>query len=367
MRAGGERRYTAPMRSSRPALLAALLLAGCNAAAPLVDAPAEAAVPEAADAGPAQAPGLDAGAPVEPVDAGPLLGPPYPIVLLHGMGGFEQLQNLPLDVSYFNGVSDDLGKHGEREVFVTLAPPYDSSEERAKAIAAQVDAVLARTHRAKVNLVGHSQGGLDARILASPRGLGYGDRIASVTTIATPHRGTRVCDAALGLLDFLPKGDVDAFTGALLKLLQKSVYEVESNPDLRAQVVQLSEDYMLNHFNPKYVDDPRVKYASYAGRTNLQTGLLDCDGAYPNDPLRVDLANPLFLPIAPLLAGPLNHSNDGLVTVESARWGTFMQCVPADHLKEVGVLSVTQKDLVSKFDHLEFFRTVVARLRGGGF
>jgi triacylglycerol lipase len=302
-----------------------------------------------------------------PIDAGPLLGPPYPIVLLHGMGGFEQLQHLPVDVEYFNGVVADLKQHGEPEVFATLAAPYDSSEQRAQAIAAQLDVILATTHRAKVNLVGHSQGGLDARILASPQGLAYGDRIASVTTIATPHRGTQVCDAALGLLDVLPKGDVDAFTEALLKLLQKSVYEVQTVPNLRSQVVELSEDYMLNHFNPKYLDDPRVKYASYAGRTNLQTGLLDCDGKYPNDPLHVDLANPLFLPIAPLLAGPLNHSNDGLVTVESAKWGTFMQCVPADHLKEVGVLSVSQKDLVSKFDHLEFFRTVVSRVRGGGF
>jgi triacylglycerol lipase len=343
--------------SRRFALLAAFVLAGCNQAPPSELFPDASSQPSK-DAGTI----ADAGSAVATPDAGPPKGPPYPIVLLHGMAGFDELQNLPLGIGYFN-----LALHGEPETFATLAPPYDSSEVRARAIATQLDAILARTHAAKVNLIGHSQGGLDARILASVHGLGYGDRIASITTIATPHRGTKLTDATLGLLEALPKNEVDALTDALLKLLQKSVYEVQTDPSLRAQLVGLSEDHMRKVFNPKYLDDPRVKYSSYAGRTNLQSGVFDCDGKYPNDPTHVDVANPLFLPIAPLLAGPLNHSNDGLVTVDSAKWGTFLQCVPADHLKEVGVLSVSQKQLVSRFDHLEFFRIVVARIRRDGF
>jgi triacylglycerol lipase len=353
--------YSAGMFFARCALLAAACVTGCHGA-PLIGAPdgstPEAGVPAAIDAG------GDAG--VVARDAGPSLGPPYPIVLLHGMAGFDQLQNLPLGVTYFEGVVEDLRQHGEPEVFVTLAPPYDTSEVRAVAIAAQIDAILASTHRAKVNLVGHSQGGLDARILAGSNGLAYGDRIASVTTIATPHRGTRLTDAALGLLAGAPKADVDALTDALLKLLQKTFYEVQTDPNLREQLVTLSQKQQLTVFNPKYVDDPRVTYASYAGRTNLQSGLFDCSAKFPNEPLRLDPANPAFLPTASLLAGPLNHSNDGLVTVESAKWGTFMQCVPADHLKQVGVLSLSQKNLVSGFDHREFFRTVVARIRATG-
>lgn len=349
------------MFSARCALLAAVVLAACNQAPPLEPIPDGSTPMGSVDAGAV----VDAGTPVP--DAGAPLGPPYPILLLHGMAGFDQLQNLPIDITYFNGVVDDLAAHGEPEVFVTLAPAFDSSEVRAKAIATQLDAILARTHAAKVNLIGHSQGGLDARILASPHGLGYGDRIASVTTIATPHQGTRLTDAALGLLDALPADEVDGLTKALLELLQRTAYEVQSDPNLRAQLVTLSEHQMSTVFNPKYVDDPRVTYGSYAGRTNLQNGLFDCAGKYPNDPTRVDIVNPMFAPIAPLLAGPLNHSNDGLVTVDSARWGTFLQCVPADHLKEVGVLSVSQQHLVSNFNHLEFFRTVVSRIRGEGF
>jgi len=298
----------------------------------------------------------------------PAKGAPYPIVLLHGMAGFDSLQNLPVNVTYFDGVVADLAKAGETDVYVTVAPPFDSSEERAKSIAAQLDEILARTGAAKVNVIGHSQGGMDARVLASPAGLGYGDRIASVTTIATPHHGSVLTDAALGLASGLPKGTIDALTSGLLGLLQKTAYDVSSDPHLEAQLTELTQAHMDGVFNPKYTDDVRVHYASYAGRTNLETGESDCAGAlFPNDAAVVDVAAPEFVATAASLEGSSHTANDGLVTVASARWGAFMQCVPADHLKEVGVLSPTQANLVSKFDHLTFFRNVVRRLRIGGF
>jgi triacylglycerol lipase len=59
-------------------------------------------------------------------------------------------------------------------------------------------------------------------------------------------------------------------------------------------------------------------------------------------------------------------TNDGLVTVASARWGTFLQCVPADHLKEVGQIAQNGADPLSGFDHLAFFRAVVSRIRAQG-
>src|SRR6185437_4100538 len=101
---------------------------------------------------------------------------------------------------------------------------------------------------------------MDARVLASPDGLAMGDVIASVTTIATPHHGTLVADAALGLLQTLPPATVDQVTSAFLSLLQTTVYGLQSDPHLRAQVTELSQQYMESTFNPKYADDPRVVY-----------------------------------------------------------------------------------------------------------
>ena len=291
---------------------------------------------------------------------------PFPIVLMHGMGGFNELENLPLTISYFNGIQADLEAQGDKQVFVTLAPPFDTSENRAAALKPQIESILAKTGAAKVNLIGHSQGGLDARVLASPAGLGMGDVIASVTTVATPHRGTPVADLAFGLVSGLPVSTLSAVTDGFLQLLEDGVYPVKSKPNLFAQGNEMTTSYMATTFNPKYDDAPGVVYASYAGRTNLETGAGDCDGGeYANEPQSVDVPQALLVATADYLqARGLN--NDGLVPVSSAKWGTFVECVPADHLKEVGMLDQSGADPVSGFDHLLFFRAVVARLRAEG-
>lgn len=291
------------------------------------------------------------------------LGAPYPIVLMHGMSGFGQLDLGPVSITYFDGVVEDLTKSGE-SVFVTIVPPYDTSEARAQALSKQIDGILKRTGKAKVNLVAHSQGGLDARVITSPQGLGYGDRIASVTTVATPHRGSKVADVVLGLLRNVPADVVDSITGELLALIQKTAFELQTDPHLRAQLIELSEQYMSTVFNPKYLDAPGVKYLSYAGRTNLRTGIGVCDGAvYDNHPLDLDVTQAALAPLAIFLEEGQLKVNDGLVTVKSAKWGTFQQCVAADHLKEVGQLGPA----ASSFDHLQLFRDVVARVRKAGF
>ena len=84
-----------------------------------------------------------------------------------------------------------------------------------------IDAILAassevnKTPITKVNLIGHSMGGLDARVLISPNtagstssadprdqifGMDYGDKIATLTTVATPHWGSPLADIALGIV-----------------------------------------------------------------------------------------------------------------------------------------------------------------------
>jgi triacylglycerol lipase len=292
---------------------------------------------------------------------------PYPIVLLHGAGGFDHLAP-PLDVTYFNGVIADLASEGETQVFATSAAPYDTSEDRAAAIQPQIQAILAQTGATKVNLVGHSQGGMDARVLASPNGLGMGDVIASITTIATPHQGSLVADLALGITQGVPTDVFNDVSGAFLTLIQETAYDVQSNPDLHGQLVELTQSYMVSTFNPKYIDDTRVFYTSYGGRTNLESGTPDCVSAiYADDPSNVDAAQPELSVTAAYLQGTDGTTNDGLVTIASARWGTFMQCVPADHLAEVGQILESGTNPMSGFDHLAFFRSVVARIRLAGF
>lgn len=110
----------------------------------------------------------------------------YPIVLAHGMAGFDSLFGV---LDYFYGIESEL-KSGGAKVYITHVPQFNTSEARGEALLAQVQDVLARSGAKKVNLIGHSHGGLDVRYVAAVRP----DLIASVTTVGTPHKGADLAD-----------------------------------------------------------------------------------------------------------------------------------------------------------------------------
>jgi triacylglycerol lipase len=288
--------------------------------------------------------------------AGP--GKAYPVVFLHGMAGFRELGSGPAKIEYFSGVKDALTAAGEPLVFITQASPYATSEVRASEIREQIDRILERTGAAKVNLIGHSQGGLDARFLASPGGLGIHSKVASVTTISTPHRGSRIADLALQVA---PDGIAGDVVSAFLSIFQRSLYALNTDENFRAQVTQLTPNSMAA-FNRTIVDAPGVVYESYAGRSNLRTGVGVCDdSAVRNDSLILNAAGPTLLATALFLeGGSPPEINDGLVTVASAKWGQFVRCMPADHFDEAGLgVSVS-------FNAVAFYKSVVARIRALG-
>jgi triacylglycerol lipase len=299
--------------------------------------------------------------PVQPAPDDPS-GPPYPIVLMHGMFGFKQIQLLGLD--YFNGVVADLAAHGETQVFVSQAPMLASSADRAAVIAPFLEDVLAKTGKRKVNLIGHSQGGLDARWLVSS--MGWGDRVASVTMLSAPNHGSRVADAVLAVAP----GVAYPLITPLLDLYGLVAGDPTSDKDLRTSLQWLSEAYVDGVFNPANPDDPRVQYYSWAGRSNLQAGGAECrPSMMTDDDSKLDTVDALFVATGGFLSSdglPDRFVNDGLVPVYSAKHGLFMGCVPADHLDEVGQLAESGADLLTGFDHLAFFREVVGNLRAHG-
>ncbi len=122
----------------------------------------------------------------------------YPIVLAHGLAGFDSIFGV---LDYFFGIPPALGDGGA-QVFVTQVSAFNSSFVRGEQLLEQVEFIAASTGAGKVNLIGHSQGGIDARYVMSVRP----DLVASVTTVGTPNTGTPVADA---LLDFLLSGQVD--------------------------------------------------------------------------------------------------------------------------------------------------------------
>lgn len=284
----------------------------------------------------------------------------YPIVLAHGFSGFHNIGPL----NYFYGVQDALSKDGH-EVYVTQVDPYNSSEVRGAELADQVEAILAETGAPRVNLVCHSQGALDCRYVANQ----LGNKIAAVVTVAGVNRGDYVADVAAGLVQG-PAGDA---VSALLEFFGKVVLDPNGNPnsDAKAAIAQLTTAG-CDAFNAKYPDAPDVSYFSIAGRSQNGGGDIDCGSATEApfiekwDQIKSPV-NPLLAATASILNGstPIAPTNDGMVTVASSKWGTFLGCVPADHLSEV--CQIGGQSSGSSFDCVTMYRDLANWLVARGF
>ncbi|KAJ5355720.1 hypothetical protein N7517_010329 [Penicillium concentricum] len=211
--------------------------------------------------------------------------PKYPVVLAHGLLGFDELRlagpYLP-GVQYWRGIKEALTARGI-EVITATVPPSGSIEERAEQLARNIEAGA----RGKdVNIIAHSMGGLDSRYMIScirPEKF----KVLSLTTIASPHRGSSVADYVIDQIgaDRLPQ-----IYYALNRL------NVETGA-----FTQLTRKYMTETFNPNTPDVDDVRYFSYGAAV---------------DP-SIWSAFRLSHRVLAEIEGP----NDGLVSVSSSRWG----------------------------------------------
>jgi len=301
-----------------------------------------------------------------------LLGPPYPIVLVHGFSGWMDVAG----VEYFYGVPEDLRAAGA-DVTAPNLPPYDSSGERALVLARVVDNVLARTHKKKVHLIAHSQGGIDSRTLITD--LGYASRVASVHTISTPHRGTAVADvAAIGdgtvlnpageLIGWL-LGELEGSPNPSADWYDEDYLENGYAPDMEAAIDNLRPSTMAR-FNDSHPDPAGVPIFSIARVSNLLSiDQPECDGGLWDFDDRVDIVDPFFAATGLYLSNSDGGwvfdptPNDGLVTVASSRWGTFLGCFAADHIDEIGQVVDVTAGLVSGFDHRRLYLQLLQNAR----
>jgi triacylglycerol lipase len=287
---------------------------------------------------------------------------PYPIVLAHGFFGFEDFAGAGF-VDYYWGVRDDLASIGETEVFTPAVDPFNDSTTRGLQLLEAVEAVIEETGAERVNIIGHSQGGLDARVVAHLRP----DLVASVTTVATPHNGSPIADYAL----LIPGGQV---IDVLVQLFGGPLWgAIDGDTSLIASMEQFSTDGIAV-FNEQYTDQPGVAYASIAGRSDNELAARECatEDAPPfisNWDGVVDPIDPLFAAAEAIVDGGIGSSipNDGLVRVEDSKWGTFLGCIPADHIDEIGHLFGDGSGGDNAFDHQTFYRNLVGYLRARGY
>lgn len=244
----------------------------------------------------------------------------YPVLLIHG-AGFRDLRR-PV---YWGRIPRVLEEHGAR-LFYGQQDCWASTEVNAAALKARAEAILRETGAEKLHLLAHSKGGLEARMLASS--LGFGDRIASVTTIATPHRGSKTVDR----LYAIPKGLFNLAAFAVDNWIR---LVGDREPDFLAVCRGFTTEAMAE-FNRRNPDMPGVLYQSFA-----------CVMAHPLADINLSTAN--------FVVGRIEGENDGLVSVESARWGEACTVLRPKGLRGI-----------SHLDAVDLRRAPLSRKKGPG-
>ena len=318
---------------------------------------------------------------VAAVTKAPAFGPTaYPILLVNG------IDTSPL-FRYSDRIVRTMSDTGGHKVFLATLPPYEAPHTRAPILWKRIQDVRLATGAAKVNLICHSLGGLDCRYLVSPAGMiadtgeNAAPSVASITTVATAHRGTRVADVLLGLL---PDGDPGKVVNDFATIAGDwlSAQALQEDTHLRESIAALSVA-QASAFDAEIVDAPGIYYQSWAGFSR------PFGNATPEHDARLrELCAPteggdglvgfsthdyMALPLVPLadVAGKEDDGsytpNDGLAGVASAQWGNFRGCVPADHMEQLGQRSIPDVNVRTGFDVARFYTNIAGDLRARGF
>jgi len=212
----------------------------------------------------------------------------YPVLMLHGMG-FRDYKHL----CYWGRIPELLRKNGAI-VYFGNQDSNGSVESNALQIEKRLKEVLAETGAEKVNIIAHSKGGLEARYLIST--MGYADRIASLTTLSTPHNGSVTVDKLLKFPAPIVKG------GCKLVDLWFRVLG-DKTPDTYG-AINIFRTSSAEQFNSDNPDSDAVYYQSYGFvMSKASSDVTMC------------------LPWA--VVNGIEGENDGLLTPRAVKWTNF--------------------------------------------
>ncbi len=252
-------------------------------------------------------------------------------MLMHGFGAMANLMQ--------GGVLHAEAMHLRARGVAAYAPhvhPYDTLDVRARAWAARLGVVMDETGAERVNLVAFSSGGLDARVLATE--MGWADRVASLATVSTPHRGT----ALAGFVVSQPER-LRALPIGVMNAVGRAAWE-SAPPRALDAIAELTPEAVSARFGDETV--PGVWCSSYDSAAGQGT--------------RVPMYPPLLVPnrILYRLAG----LNDGIVPTSAMSWGEPLGTLHADHARQIGL----GPGAAARFDSRGFFRGHCDRLRDCG-
>ncbi|BDT71238.1 triacylglycerol lipase [Comamonadaceae bacterium OS-4] len=277
----------------------------------------------------------------------------YPIVLIHGLFGFDNIG----PVEYFYGIPSALRADGAR-VFVVQVSAANSTEVRGEQLLTQVRQILAATGAGKVNLMGHSHGGPTARYVASVRP----DLVASVTSIGGVNKGSAVADVLLGVapVGSLQNAALVSVTNGLASIINFLSGGSGNTQNSLAAAQSLSTAGTLK-FNAKHPQGVPTTACGEGAYNVNGVAYYSWSGAQPYSNV-LDVVDPALALTSLAFAGA---KNDGLVSSCSSRLGRVIRDDYAfNHLDEVnqtvGLTNIFETNPVT------LFRQQANRLRNAG-
>jgi len=216
----------------------------------------------------------------------------YPLLLIHGAGVRDGKRN-----RVWGDIPEALRMHGA-QVFFGEHDAWGTPIYNAVQLLERFPAILKESGATKINIIAHSKGGIDARYLIALLNEEFpGDLpVASLTTIATPHHGSRSIEMLLKSLwpVFIP-----------LSFVANLVYKRigDKNPDFLGTCLYLTPSNM-KQFNATQPDISPIYSQQFASSLH---GVID-------DPLV--FAPYLFVYLA---EGP----NDGLISMQSSTYDNY--------------------------------------------
>lgn len=261
----------------------------------------------------------------------------YPIFMVHGMG-FRDRKRL----CYWGRIPKTLEENGAR-VFFGGQDGCGSVESNAEQLREGLCAALAESGAEKVNIIAHSKGGLEARYLISS--MGCGDRVASLTTLSTPHNGSLTVDKLMRLPAPAVKFGCKA-ADVWFRLLG------DKAPDVYG-AVNMFRTSAAEKFNAENPDDPRVYYQSYGFVMN----------GFTSD---------ITMCVPWLAVHAVEGDNDGLLAPRAVKWTNFMGVYRGGGRR--GISHCDEVDLRRKpfsvsggGDITDFYLNIVSDLKKKGF
>lgn len=244
----------------------------------------------------------------------------YPVLFVHGMG-FRDNKH----ISYWGRIPSVFEDKGV-SVYYGYQDSNADIQTNGLHIANRIDEIIKETGAEKINIIAHSKGGLDCRYAISS--LGKGDKVASLTTISTPHNGSKTVDLLMKLPDFLVK-----FAG----FCTDCVYRIlgDKNPS-SYKVFHTFTTKEAKAFNETNVNNENVYYQSYA--FVMKNAFSD-----------------IFMCIPNIVVALIEGENDGLLTPESVKWGEFK-----------GIYKGTGRRGISHCDEVDMRRRVFSKKKGNG-